>query len=307
MCGGTRRGVVQSAPAVHARPGRGVGGMVDGAAPRALTIAGSDSGGGAGVQADLKTFTAFRVFGMSALTAVTAQNTLGVRSWEAVPATLVRAQIEAVREDLGVDATKVGMLGAADAVRAVADALRGGGLGPVVLDPVMVSKGGDVLLRPDAVRALREELLPLADVLTPNLSEAAALLGCDARELSDPPARRQAARALAALGPRCVVVKGGHAAGGEALDVWWGPEGSGELSGPRYETRHTHGTGCTFSAAVAAGLAHGWPLSRALRVAKAFVAWAIAHAPGLGRGHGPLQHLLPDAEWERIQAEAAPS
>ncbi len=267
----------------------------------ALTIAGSDSGGGAGIQADVKTFCAFGVFAATAVTAVTAQNSLGVAAMLALPPDLVRAQIDAVREDLPVAACKTGMLVDAAVVRSVAGALRAGGLGPVVVDPVLQSKQGVPLLLPEAQSVLREEVLPLAEVLTPNLPEAAALLGCDVRELGPWPARRDAAVALLALGPRQVVLKGGHALdlGGaiddqerdEAVDLWCDGSGVVELRSPRTATRHTHGTGCTFSAAIAAGLALGRPAPVAISEAKAFVSWAIAHAPGLGRGNGPLNHL----------------
>lgn len=271
--------------------------------PRALTIAGSDSGGGAGIQADIKTFSAFGVFAMSAITAVTAQNTLGVSAVTALDPALVRQQIEAVRADIGVDAVKTGMLANAAIVREVAATLRGGGCGPLVVDPVMVSKHGFPLLEADAREALRAELLPLATVVTPNLPEAAVLLGCELDQLRAAAARRQAAVALAALGPRHVVLKGGHSAetGAEAdpdaVDLWYDGRGIVELRAARLETRHTHGTGCTFSAAIAAGLARGWAVERALREAKAFVSWAIAHAPELGAGSGPLNHLRREAAW----------
>ena len=263
---------------------------------RALTVAGSDSGGGAGIQADLKTFVAFGVHGMSAITAVTAQNTEGVRAVAALDPELVVAQIEAVRDDLGVDAVKTGMLADAGIVRAVAACVRSGGLGPLVLDPVMRSKSGAPLLQPEACAALREELVPLAAVLTPNLPEAAALLGCDARDLAEAEGRRQAAVALHRLGPAHVLLKGGHApddTAGTAVDLWFDGRVYRELSGPRLQTRHTHGTGCTLSAAICACLARGMPLEDAMVAAKDFVNWAIAHAPGLGRGSGPLDHLHP--------------
>ncbi len=265
------------------------------AVARALTIAGSDSGGGAGIQADLKTFAALGVYGMSAVTAITAQNTLGVAAAQALDPSLVRAQIQAVREDLGVDATKVGMLANEGIVRAVAAAIADGGLGPVVVDPVMLSKSGHPLLEAEAARALREDLVPLAFVLTPNLPEAAALLGCAMEDLHSPQERRAAAASLQRLGARHVVLKGGHAPRDEepdlALDVWYDGEDWRELRSSWVRTRHTHGTGCTFSAAITAGLARGLPLERALDDAKRYVSWAIAHAPGLGRGSGPLQHF----------------
>lgn len=258
---------------------------------RALTVAGSDSGGGAGIQADLKTFAAFGVFGMSALTAVTAQNTLGVQAACALAPSLVAAQIASVRDDIGVDAVKTGMLANAAIVRTVAAAVRAGGLGPLILDPVMVSKGNVPLLEPEAMAALRQDLLPLAEILTPNLPEAAALLGCDVGELRTVEARRRAAAELHALGPRHVLLKGGHASDpAAAVDLWYDGLRCTELRGPRIQTRHTHGTGCTLSAAICAGLARGMPLGQALEAAKDYVTWAIAHAPGLGAGHGPLCH-----------------
>ncbi len=261
------------------------------AMPRALTIAGSDSGGGAGIQADIKTFTTFGAFAMTAVTAVTAQNTLGVLRARAMPPTMVSAQISAVRDDLGVDATKIGMLATGAIVRVVTRALRAGGLGPVVLDPVLASTSGAALLDPGAIAALRE-LLTLVDVCTPNVPEAAVLLGCAEAELQEPEARRHACAALRQLGPAHVVLKGGHVRHAqEAVDIWYDGEGWRELRAPWVCTRHTHGTGCSFSAAVAAGLAQGRALGEALADAKAFVAWGIAHAPGLGRGTGPIQHL----------------
>jgi hydroxymethylpyrimidine/phosphomethylpyrimidine kinase len=264
---------------------------------RALTIAGSDSGGGAGIQADLKTFSALGVYGMSAVTAVTAQNTLGVTAVGELSPELVGAQISAVVEDIGVDATKTGMLATAAIVATAAAFARAGRLGPIVVDPVMVSKHGHPLLRREAAAALRAELLPLATVLTPNVPEAAALLGCPAEDLASEGARRQAAAALRALGPQHVVLKGGHAAadGAEAVDVWCDGQTCTLLRAPRIPSRHTHGTGCTFSAAIAAGLALGWDVGRALHQAKDFITWAIAHAPGLGRGSGPVNHLRPVA------------
>jgi hydroxymethylpyrimidine/phosphomethylpyrimidine kinase len=197
-----------------------------------------------------------------------------------------------------VDATKTGMLGTAAVVRAVVGILARGGLGPVVVDPVMLSKHGAPLLEVEARDILRHELLPLATVLTPNLPEAAALLRCDLRDLSDAGARRQAAASLAALGPRHVVLKGGHVgdlgaedAPGEAVDVWYDGLETVELRAMRVQTRHTHGTGCTFSAAITAGLAQGWDVGLAISEAKAFTLWAITHAPGLGHGSGPVNHL----------------
>lgn len=262
---------------------------------RALTVAGSDSGGGAGVQADIKTFAAFGVYGMSAITAVTAQNTLGVRAIASLPPALVESQIEAVVEDLGVDAIKTGMLANAAIVRAVAAVLGRLAAVPLVVDPVMRSKGGAPLLEDDAVVAVRDDLLPLAFVLTPNLPEAAALLGCDVRELDSWESRRQAATALRRMGAKHILIKGGHAAGAagpgdRAEDLWFDGASFRVLAGPRIVTRHTHGTGCTLSAAICAGLAQGRPVDQSFATAKDFVGWAIAHAPGLGSGHGPLNH-----------------
>jgi hydroxymethylpyrimidine/phosphomethylpyrimidine kinase len=255
----------------------------------ALTIAGSDSGGGAGIQADLKTFAAFGVFGTTAITAITAQNTLGVRAVQALDAALVVAQIDAVVTDLGADATKIGMLATAAIIDAVADAITRHGLPHVVLDPVMVAKGGDHLLESSAVDALRTRLLPLASVLTPNVPEAEALTGLTITSVED---MRAAAVRLVAMGAQSVVVKGGHLhlANGRAVDVWHDGIRFVELDADRIATAHTHGTGCTFSSAVAAGLALGLGVEASVRGAKAYVTGAIRNAPGLGHGHGPLSH-----------------
>jgi hydroxymethylpyrimidine/phosphomethylpyrimidine kinase len=257
--------------------------------PIALTIAGSDSGGGAGIQADLKTFHAFEVFGTSALTAVTAQNTLGVTAVHPVPLEVVTAQIDAVVTDLRPAAVKTGMLATSALVATVAEALRRHGLDRYVLDPVMVATSGDRLLDADAEGALAKELLPLAMVVTPNLHEARILTGIDVRSFDD---MRRAAEALLELGAGAALVKGGHLEG-DAIDLLW--DGSGELvwRRPRIETRHTHGTGCTLSAALAAGLARGDPVSAAADHAVRWVARAIATAPGLGAGHGPVNHFAP--------------
>jgi len=255
----------------------------------ALTIAGSDSGGGAGIQADLKTFAACGVYGTCAVTAVTAQNTLGVTAWEAVSTELVIAQIEAVGSDLPPAAVKTGMLATAAIVEAVAAAIKQLDLPNLVVDPVMIAKGGDRLLQADAVAAIRAELLTLAEVVTPNVPEAEVLSGSSIRTLDD---MRAAARRIRALGPRVVVVKGGHLATGDlVVDVVCTPEGEFDLTGPRFDTRHTHGTGCTFSAAIAAFLALGQPVGEALRSARAYLEGAIRHNPGLGAGHGPLNHF----------------
>lgn len=256
----------------------------------ALTIAGSDSGGGAGIQADLKTFAAHGVFGTSVVTAITAQNTRGVSAVEPLSPPIVVAQIDAVADDLRPDATKIGMLANDAIIRAVADALRRWALPHVVLDPVMVAKGGDHLLAPDAVDALRNVLIPLADVLTPNVPEAEVLTGLTIRSVDD---QHEACRRLLVFGARSVVVKGGHLAGAgvRAVDVWSDGHRTETLAADHIDTRHTHGTGCTFSSAIAAGLALGLPVETAVRAAKDYVTGAIRHAPGLGRGHGPLGHM----------------
>ena len=255
---------------------------------RCLTIAGSDSGGGAGIQADLRTFTALHCFGTSAITAVTAQNTRGVAGiWE-LPPKAVADQITAVLSDIGADAMKVGMLQSRAIVRAVVEALRHFPHIPLVVDPVMIAKGGAPLLQRDAVEALRAELLPLALVVTPNLPEAGALLGRDvatALEMED------AARAIRALGAANVVVKGGHGEGVESRDfvALASPAKSFWLSAPRVKTPNTHGTGCTFSAAVTAHLALGQSVEEAVRQGKCFITEALQRGKGitLGHGHGP--------------------
>jgi hydroxymethylpyrimidine/phosphomethylpyrimidine kinase len=256
----------------------------------ALTIAGSDSGGGAGIQADLKTFEAFAVFGTTAITAVTAQNTRGVFAVAVLEPSMIRAQIRAVYEDLAPRAAKTGMLANAAGVGAVAGALRETGLAPVVVDPVMVATSGDRLLDEDAVETLRERLLPLAAILTPNVPEAELLLG---RTLSSVEALREAAPALAELGPAAVLLKGGHLPGPEIVDVAWDGRELREFRAPRIDTRHTHGTGCTLSAAIAAGLARGADRWTAIEMAIDYTRRAIASAPGLGSGHGPLAHRVP--------------
>ena len=254
----------------------------------ALTIAGSDSGGGAGIQADLKTFQAFGVYGTSALTAVTAQNTLGVRAVHPVPVPVVRAQIDAVAEDLRPDAVKTGMLATTPLVEAVAEALHAHRLPAYVMDPVMVASSGHRLLDRAAEGALAAHLFPLATLVTPNLHEARILTGLDVQRVAD---MRRAARALVDLGARAALVKGGHLEGDEAVDVLWDGTEEHEWRRPRLQTRNTHGTGCTLSAAVTAGLARGLPLFDAVDAALEFVAHAIASAPGFGGGHGPVNHF----------------
>ena len=254
--------------------------------PRALTIAGSDSGGGAGIQADLKVFFALGCHGMSALTALTAQNTVGVTGVHDVPPAFVAAQIDAVASDIGVDATKTGMLSSAPIVEATAKAVRKHSLDLLVVDPVFVSKHRDRLLAEDAIDALKEQLLPLSTIVTPNLFEVEGLLGTPVNTLDE---MRDAARALKELGPRSVLVKGGHLAGSEvAVDVLFDGQELTELEGPRFDTEDTHGTGCALSAAIAARLAHGDGLLEAVRAAKDFVSGAIEHSLRLGAGFGPV-------------------
>lgn len=258
--------------------------------PRALTIAGSDSSAGAGIQADLKTFAALGVYGLSALAAITAQNTLGVRMAEDLAPELVEGQIDAVLEDIGADAAKTGMLSSTVIIEAVAGQVRKWGL-RLVVDPVMRAKSGDPLLRPEAVATLRTQLLPLAEVVTPNLLEAEALTGRRIETLDD---MRAAASAIFALGPRHVVVKGGHRAT-EPVDIYFDGQHFLELRAERLQTPHTHGTGCTFSAAITALLARGMPVEEAVAGAKHYITGAIRHAPGLGHGHGPVGHFW---QWE---------
>jgi hydroxymethylpyrimidine/phosphomethylpyrimidine kinase len=258
----------------------------------ALTIAGSDSGGGAGIQADLKTFQRFRVFGTSAITAITAQNTRGVSSWDAVSPAMVRAQIDAVAQDLFPGAFKSGMLANAGIASAVAAAIRDHSLQNYVLDPVMVATSGDVLLEPEAIEVIRRELVPQAALVTPNIHEAAILTG---NEIDDEDSMSEAAEVLVRdMGAQAALIKGGHlASGNRVVDVLY----DGDIRtfrGQRIDTTNTHGTGCTLSAAITAQLANGESLHAAVRRAIDYVHSAIATAPGLGSGHGPLNHLADD-------------
>ena len=254
----------------------------------ALTIAGSDSGGGAGIQADLKTFAAHGVFGTSAITAVTAQNTLGVIAWQALPADLITTQIEAVASDIPPQAVKIGMLATAAIVEAVAAAIQELDLPLVVLDPVMVAKGGDRLLDNDAVETMRAELLPRAHMITPNVPEAEMLAGMTITSVEE---MREAGARILALGPRVVLVKGGHLEGPESTDVVSTAGLVFEVRRARIASRHTHGTGCTLSSAIAANLARGLTDREAIESARDYLDGAIRNAPGLGRGHGPLNHF----------------
>ncbi|HZJ51238.1 MAG TPA: bifunctional hydroxymethylpyrimidine kinase/phosphomethylpyrimidine kinase [Actinomycetota bacterium] len=254
--------------------------------PTALTIAGSDSGGGAGIQADLKVFMAFGCHGMSAVTALTAQNTTGVTGVHEVPAAFVVEQIHAVVSDLGVDAAKTGMLASAAIVEAVAEAVVVHRISPLVVDPVSVSKHGSRLLAEDAVDALKTLLLPHAALITPNLHEAEMLLGHSVNTLEE---MKEAAREVADLGPEAVLVKGGHLQGEDsAVDVFFDGASVEELRGPRFDTQDTHGTGCVLAAAVTAGLAKGAGMAEAVADAKAFVAGAIERSLRLGSGYGPV-------------------
>lgn len=254
----------------------------------ALTVAGSDSGGGAGIQADLKTFAAHGVYGLSVITAVTAQNTQGVSAVQVLKPATVLSQIGAVITDFSVAALKTGMLANATLVEAVARAIRSAQLGPLVVDPVMVSKSGDRLLDERAVAALTGELLPLAALVTPNLPEAEVLTGMRVRTLED---QREAARRIVGMGARAVVVKGGHTESAEIVDVLLDGQSLTEFRIARVPGTNTHGTGCTFSAAITAQLALGLGIREAIPLAQAYVAKAIRNAPGLGHGHGPMGHL----------------
>jgi hydroxymethylpyrimidine/phosphomethylpyrimidine kinase len=257
----------------------------------AVTIAGSDSGGGAGIQADLKTFSALGVYGASVITALTAQNTRGVQGIHDVPPAFIGGQIDSVFSDLAVRAVKIGMLSQPAVIEAVAAGLARHGAERVVLDPVMVAASGDPLLAPEAVETLRTTLIPRALLVTPNLPEAAAILGEGVVETED--AMRAQAERIMALGPRAVLVKGGHASGPESVDVLIGPDGVHRFSGIRVATRNTHGTGCTLSSAIAAGLAKGAGLLDAVEAAKAYISAAIAASDRLaiGHGHGPVHHF----------------
>jgi hydroxymethylpyrimidine kinase/phosphomethylpyrimidine kinase len=254
----------------------------------ALTIAGSDSGGGAGIQADLKTFAALDVYGTSAITAITAQNTLGVSAVHVVPAEVVTAQIEAVTSDIGCHAVKTGMLATSATVEAVAAAVEALELPNLVVDPVMIAKSGDRLLDDQAVHTLRSALLRLARVVTPNVPEAEVLSGMKIRSVSD---MRAAAERIAALKPAAVVMKGGHLEGPMVVDLLYERGRIVEFAGPRIESRHTHGTGCTFAAAITASLAKGHGLEQAVREAKEYVAGAMRAGIALGGGHQPLDHF----------------
>lgn len=258
---------------------------------RALTIAGSDSGGGAGIQADLKTFAARGVYGMSAITALTAQNTVGVQGVFEIPPAFVAMQIDSVVSDIRPDAVKTGMLSSAPIIEIVAAKIREHHLLPLVVDPVMVAKSGDPLLRNDARDALIRQLLPLATVITPNLHEARALSGFEITNLED---MRRAARAIRSMGSQYVVVKGGHLPEtSDAIDLLFDGETFQEFRAPRVQSEHTHGTGCTFASAIAAELAKGNPIAEAVAIAKDYLTQIIRASAqlGIGHGHGPMNHM----------------
>ncbi len=257
----------------------------------AVTIAGSDSGGGAGIQADIKTFSALGVYGASVIAALTAQNTKGVTAIHDVPAEFVTAQIDAVFSDLAVDAVKIGMLSNPATIRAVADGLDRFAQKKIVLDPVMVAASGDRLLKSEAIDVLRRLLIPKAMVITPNLPEAAALLDAPmARSETD---MQMQGEKLLALGAKAVLMKGGHGSGAESVDLLIEPNAVARLAAERIDTQNTHGTGCTLSSAIAAGLAKGLPLAEAVREAKAYITAAILASDNLkiGHGHGPVHHF----------------
>lgn len=256
---------------------------------RVLVIAGSDSGGGAGIQADIKTLTALGAYAATAVTALTAQDTLSVHEIMPVPPAFIARQISVVLDDIGVDAIKLGMLGESDAIEVVAACLSGHSAVPLVLDPVMVAKGGTTLAGTAAVAAMKRRLIPMAALITPNVPEAEVLAG---RRIPDLATLRDVAASLLTLGAAAVLLKGGHLLGEMVVDVLATPEAVEAFEAPRINTRHTHGTGCTLASAIAAGLAQGMELRDAVRRARAYVQAAIEAAPGFGAGHGPLDHSV---------------
>lgn len=268
---------------------------------KALTIAGSDSGGGAGIQADLKTFASLGIYGLSVVTAVTAQNTVEVSAIAEVPEEVVIAQIDAVLEDIGADAVKTGMLSSTPIIQNTADRLEAWGVPHLVVDPVMVSKSGAPLLQPDAVEALKKDLLPLANVVTPNVPEAEVLAN---RAIQTPEDAQEAARAIHALGPKVVIIKGGHM-DGPAIDLVFTGEQLIPIEGDRIDTKNTHGTGCTYSAAITAFLAMGIDVMESIRLAKRYIENALRQSYAIGEGHSPVNHLAPLPNEIRKAVEAA--
>lgn len=255
----------------------------------ALTIAGSDSGGGAGIQADLKTFSALEVYGMSVLTSITAQNTIGVQGVHDLPPDFVGLQIDSVMQDIGADAVKTGMLSNTQIIKIVSKKIKEYQVENLVIDPVMVAKGGDRLLREDAIEALKEDLIPLAIVVTPNLSEAEVLSGIRIRNIED---IKEAARKIHKLGAKNVLIKGGHLLSAKAIDFLYNGESFKEFNAERIDTKNTHGTGCTLSSAIAAGLAQEKEIEEAVEIAKRYISLAIKNSLAIGHGHGPLNHLV---------------
>jgi len=255
----------------------------------ALTIAGSDSGGGAGIQADLKTFSALGVYGMSVLTSITAQNTLGVQGIHDLPPEFVGLQIDSVMQDIGADAVKIGMLSNIQIIKIVSKKIKEYKVKNLVIDPVMVAKGGDRLLKEDAVEALKQDLIPLAMIVTPNLIEAEVLSGLKIQNIID---IKEAAQKIHRLGPKNVLIKGGHLLSNEAIDLLYNGENFREFKAERINTKNTHGTGCTLSSAIAAGLAQGKKVEEAVNTAKKYITLAIKNSLDIGHGHGPLNHLV---------------
>ncbi len=256
---------------------------------KVLTVAGSDSGGGAGIQADLKTFAALKVYGTSAITAVTAQNTKKVSGVHTLPAEFVSMQMEAVVEDIGVDALKTGMLANTDIIRSVAEMVRKYSLAPLVVDPVMVAQSGDVLMEREAIAALREELLPLAAVVTPNLDEATIFAEREVKTLED---MKYAAKQIFSLGPAWVLVKGGHMDGDTVTDLLYDGSEFRYYSSPRLEVKNTHGSGCTYAAAIAAVLTRATTVPEAVSLARDYLLEALAEGIDVGKGSGPLHHFV---------------
>lgn len=262
---------------------------------RALTIAGSDSGGGAGIEADLKTFTALGVYGMAAVTSITAQNTCGVHSVYDLPAQMVIDQIDAVAEDIGVDAAKTGMLSNAEIIEGVCESITRNQLNQVVVDPVMIAKSGDPLLQPEAIKTFINKMIPLAYLITPNIPEAEKLTG---QKISSPTDVNRVVKQIADLGAKNVLLKGGHMGGKHAVDWLYDGENLTEFTAPRINTPNTHGTGCTLSAAITSFLAKGINLYDAVRSAKNYLTVAIRHSFNLGKGVGPLNHFWVFSELE---------
>jgi len=255
----------------------------------ALTIAGSDSGGGAGIQADLKTFSALGVYGMSVLTSVTAQNTLGVQGIHDLPPDFVGLQIDSVMQDIGADAVKIGMLSNIQIIKIVSKKIKEYKVKNLVIDPVMVAKGGDRLLKEDAVEALKQDLILLAMIVTPNLIEAEVLSGLKIQNIED---MKEAARKIHKLGAKNVLIKGGHLLSAKAIDFLYNGESFKEFKAERIDTKNTHGTGCTLSSAITAELAKGKKIEEAVDIAKKYITLAIKHSLDLGHGRGPLNHLI---------------